>query len=469
MSTRDENEFGAPPKSWWHKTRDFLNAPFGLIKPYLPRGLFPRSLLIIVVPMVLLQLVVTLIFFERHYQLVTRRLSAAIAGDIAMLLSIYETNPTPETWDRLAEPALRTMHFEIVHLPETPLPPLSADTLANPLYGVIEKQLSLQIQRPFWFDTMSIPSHVDIRIQLETGVLRILVRRSRVLATNWHIFLGWMVLSSVLLLTIAFFFLRNQVRPIQRLAMAAEAFGRGRDVPDFRPAGALEVRSAARALIDMRSRMARHIEQRTDLLAGISHDMRTPITRIKLQLALLEPTPDTEAIKSDLAEMEYMLDEYLAFARGEEGEQTEPVDIADLLSEIAEDCARKGRAIEVETKKGAATSLKAVPVRRGGLKRCITNLVDNALAHGKRVRLSLWSANHFFEIAIEDDGPGIAPDQYQVAFRPFRRLEGGLRTGIAGSGLGLSISRDLARAHGGEVHLSQSSLGGLKAVVRLPI
>lgn len=465
MTTPDPNQ----PRSLPRLIRDFINTPFGYLKPFLPRGLFPRSLLIIVTPMVILQLVVTLIFFERHYQLVTRRLSAAIAGDIAMLISLYEDNPVPATLERLEAPARRTMHFELEYLPDTALPAPARGGLVNPLYGVVENQLSLQIRRPFWFDTDSIPSHVDIRILLDNGTMRVLVRRSRVLATNWHIFLGWMLLSSVLLLIIAYFFLRNQIRPIQRLATAAEAFGRGRDVPDFRPSGAAEVRAAARALIDMRVRMARHIDQRTDLLAGISHDMRTPITRMKLQLAFLEDSPDVEAMKSDIAEMEYMLDEYLAFARGEGAEQTEPVDIADLLHEVADDSARKGRAIEVDIDPAAAERLSALPARRGGLKRCITNLVDNALTHGKTVRLSLWSTQHFFEIVIEDDGPGIPPAQYEEAFKPFRRLDEGLRTGVAGSGLGLSISRDLARAHGGDVRLSPSPMGGLKAVIRLPI
>lgn len=448
--------------------RDAINWPFQLLKPILPRGLFPRSLLIIVTPMILLQLTVTFIFFERHYQLVTRRLSAGVAGDIAMILSLYETDPSPAMIRRLADPAKRDMDLEIVFLKGAKLPPVRPIGPFDVLDGVIEKQFGLQIQRPFWFDPTR-EDRVEIQVALDDGVMRIFARRSRVLATNWHIFLVWMVLSSTLLSAIAILFLRNQVRAVVRLARAAEAFGRGRDVPDFRPAGATEVRAAARALIDMRNRLSRHIDQRTDMLAGISHDMRTPLTRIKLQLAMLEPSADIDAVRGDIAEMEHMLEEYLAFARGEGTEAVEPADIGTLAQEIASDAERRGRRVALVVEGDAAARLAAYPTRRGALKRAVMNLVDNALTHGREVRLTLRAAGHFLEIAVDDDGPGIAPEQYDEAFRPFRRLDAGLRSGVPGSGLGLAISRDLARSLGGDVHLSKSPLGGLRAAVRLPM
>lgn len=445
-----------------------ITRPFQLLKPFLPRGLFPRSLLIIVMPMIFLQLTVTFIFFERHYQLVTRRLSAGVAGDIAMLLSMYETDPSPAMIRRLAEPAKRDMDLEIVHLRGARLPPAQKFGPFDVLDDVIDKQLSLQIHRPYWFDSTR-EDRVEIQVALDDGVMRILARRSRVLATNWHIFLVWMVLSSIILSAIAILFLRNQVRAVVRLARAAEAFGRGRDVPDFRPAGATEVRAAARALIDMRNRLSRHIDQRTDMLAGISHDMRTPLTRIKLQLAMLDPSPDIDAIRGDIAEMEHMLEEYLAFARGEGTETVEPADVGALLEEVAGDVERKGRRLSLAIEGDAVGELTAYPVRRGALKRAVMNLVDNALTYGRNVRLSLRAAGHFLEIAVEDDGPGIPPEQFEEAFRPFRRLDAGLRSGVSGSGLGLAISRDLARSLGGDVYLSKSALGGLRAAVRLPI
>jgi two-component system osmolarity sensor histidine kinase EnvZ len=448
--------------------RKGVNRPFTILKPLLPRGLFPRSLLIIVTPVVLLQLAVTLIFFERHYQLVTQRLSAGVAGDIAMMLSMYETDPTPAMIARLANPAHEAMDLDVTFLHGEKLPRTLRHGPFDVLDGVIQKQLDIAIAQPFWFDSRR-EDRVDIRVALKDGVMRILARRSHMLATNWHIFLVWMVLSSIILSAIAILFLRNQVRSIVRLAKAAEAFGRGRDVPDFRPAGAAEVRAAARALIDMRNRLSRHIDQRTDMLAGISHDMRTPLTRIRLQLAMLEPSADIDAIIGDLAEMEHMVEEYLAFARGEGTESVAPADIADLIEEIAGAAARGDRQLELMIEPEARTTLKEFPLRRGALKRCITNLVENALTYAGAARLSLRSAGHFFEIAVDDDGPGIPPEQYDDAFRPFRRLDAGMRSGIAGSGLGLAISRDLARSLGGDVHLSKSAMGGLRAAVRLPM
>jgi two-component system osmolarity sensor histidine kinase EnvZ len=455
-------------RRWLGALRRVFNAPFRLIKPYVPRGLFPRSLVLIVAPIVLLQLAVTYIFFDRHYQLVTRLLSSSVAGDIAAALVLYDRDPKPATITSLHDAFFKTMSLDIRYEPDAHLPPALQRGPIDVLDGVIDKELAKQIHRPYWFNTHR-RDNVDIRVQLPGGVMRVLVRRSRVLATNWHIFLVWMVLSSIIILTVAIGFLRIQVRTITRLAQAAEAFGRGRDLPDFRPAGAREVRAAARALIDMRNRLARHVDQRTDMLAGISHDMRTPLTRIRLQLELLPPSPDVDAMKADLAEIEHMLDEYLAFARGEGSEDVAPADMAALVEEIASDAERRGRKVEVVIDDGARQALAAVPVRRGALKRCLTNLLDNALTYGTTVRLSLRSGQRFFEIAVEDDGPGIAPENYEEAFRPFRRLDTGLRSGIPGSGLGLAISRDLARSHGGEIHLSKSALGGLKAAVRLPI
>ena len=461
--TRPESHNGL-----WHRMREAINRRLQIFKPILPRGLFQRSLLIIVTPMVLLQFAVTIIFFERHYQLVTRRLSAAVAGDIAMLLSLYEVEPRPDTIARLVGPAHNKLDLEITLLPGAKLPQLKRIGPLDVLDSVVERQLRAQISEPFWFNARD-PERVEIRVAVKDGALQILTRRSKVIATNWHIFLVWMVLSSVVLLAIAILFLRNQVRSVVRLAKAAEAFGRGRDVPDFRPAGATEVRAAARALIDMRNRLSRYVEQRTDMLAGISHDMRTPLTRMKLQLAMLEPSSDIEALRGEVAEMEHMLEEYLAFARGDGSEQVEPADIAAMLDEIAVDCERKGKGIVLAIDDAARAALSGVPVRRRALKRAIMNLVDNALAYAARARLSLRAAGHFYEITVDDDGPGIPPELYEEAFRPFRRLEAGMRTGAMGSGLGLAISRDLARSLGGDVYLSKSAMGGLRADVRLPI
>jgi two-component system osmolarity sensor histidine kinase EnvZ len=276
-----------------------------------------------------------------------------------------------------------------------------------------------------------------------------------------------MVLSSLILLAIAILFLRNQVRPIERLARAAESFGKGRAVPDFKPYGATEVRRAAQAFITMRERIERHVTQRTEMLAGVSHDLKTPLTRMKLALALMADDADIRALREDIAEMEHMLDDYLAFARGEGGEESAPSDLGELVRDAAAAAGRAhGEMAEVPV---AAPQNLIVSVKRAALRRCITNLIDNALKHGSQVAVSVGHTGKLAEIAVEDNGPGIAPARREEAFRPFHRLDEGRNLQAGGSGLGLAIARDIARAHGGDILLDGSALGGLKAVIRLPV
>jgi two-component system osmolarity sensor histidine kinase EnvZ len=293
-------------------------------------------------------------------------------------------------------------------------------------------------------------------------VLQTVVRRSRVYATNWHIFLVWMVITSVLLLGIAILFLRNQVRPILRLAYAAQAMGKGREVP-FRPAGAREVRIAAQAFIDMRDRLTRHIEQRTEMLAGVSHDLRTPLTRMKLHLALMGNGAEVAELRGEIAEMEHMLDEYLDFVRGAGGEEPQFIDLSELLAEICEDASLKGTTVSLKT----PGPLHA-RVRRQAIKRCIANLVENAVAHAETVQVSVERQGGMITIAVDDDGRGIPADQREDVFRPFVRLDQSRNPNTGGVGLGLTIARDIARSHGGDVTLSESPLGGLRASVTLP-
>jgi len=277
-----------------------------------------------------------------------------------------------------------------------------------------------------------------------------------------------MVGSALILTGIAIVFLRNQVRPIERLALAADAFGKGRSVPDFNPYGATEVRRAARAFLTMRERIERHVQQRTEMLAGVSHDLKTPLTRMKLSLAMMGDSPDTKALRDDIAEMERMLDEYLEFARGESGEQPATTDLSELVHEAASSAARAGSTIADRI----ALTLPAgvfVTARRMALKRSITNLIDNALKHGTRVAVSVSAQTRTAEVIVEDDGPGIPESRTEEAFRPFHRLDEGRNLQAGGVGLGLAIARDVARAHGGDILLGKSDLGGLRATIRLPV
>jgi two-component system osmolarity sensor histidine kinase EnvZ len=336
---------------------------------------------------------------------------------------------------------------------------------------VLDRQLayifSSQMPEAVDFDTERFTDYVDLRVQLKDGVLRLLVPRERVTASNADIFILWMIGSSLVLIGIAILFLRNQVKPIERLAYAAESFGKGRSISEFKPYGAIEVRRAASAFIQMRERIERFVQQRTDMLAGISHDLKTPLTRLRLQLAMMPRDEDTAAMESDIAEMERMLNEYLEFARGDVGGVAEPEDVGLLAAEAVADA---GRAHDA----GGRIALSVaehltVAVKRNAVKRCLVNLIDNALKYGRRVQVTLRRTGRSVELIVDDDGPGIPEDRREEAFRPFHRLDAGRNLQTGGVGLGLAIARDIARAHGGDVRLDKSPLGGLRAVLRLPI
>jgi two-component system osmolarity sensor histidine kinase EnvZ len=434
------------------------------VKRWLPTSLFGRSLLIIVLPIAIMQLAVTWVFFDAHWQTVTSRLSDGVAGDIAWAVESYEDAPTPENLTRIAERAEGSMALSIVLLEDKKLPPQQPASFFAALDRALDKALSEKLDQPYWYDTVRYPAYVDIRVQVKNGVIRIIAPRDRVYATQGHIFIVWMALATLLLTTIAILFIRNQVRAIERLADAAETFGKGGDVDDFKPYGAREVRQAAQAFIAMKNRIQRYVDQRTAMLASVSHDLRTPLTRLKLELALAEPSKRVEAMKADLSEMEHMIDEYLSFARGEGGEAVEPIPMAGLLEEIGAASRRTGVTVEID-----AEPEVTLQIRPNAMKRALTNLVMNAAAHGHRVTVTgRATAAGGSEIVIDDDGPGIAEDQYEEAFKPFSRLDESRNQNEKGVGLGLAIARDVARGHGGDLTLDRSPLGGLRAIVRLP-
>jgi two-component system osmolarity sensor histidine kinase EnvZ len=439
--------------------------PFTALRRFMPKRLFIRSLIIIVAPVVLLQAIITYVFFERHWDLVTRRLSSSVAADIALLIQAGETVGGVSGVETFSDVAAETIGLEIEIIPNSDIPRQRQEPFFTILDSTIRRELEMQLTGyDFWFDTESEPSYVYIHVQLGADVLKVKVRRSRVYATNWHIFLVWMVVISVVLLAISIVFLRNQVRPIQRLADAANSFGKGHDVDDFKPSGATEVRSASAAFLDMRERIQRQINQRTEMLAGVSHDLRTPLTRLKLGLALLGERPEIEDMRRDLVDMEHMLDEYLAFARGEDGEIATETDIGDLLSEIADDARRQGAEIVV-----APLDVMDLKLRRRAIKRCVSNLVENAVTYSNHIKLSAWRDGRAIKIAVDDDGPGIPPELRNDAFKPFNRLDDSRSLAHSGVGLGLAIARDVAQVHGGDIVLDSSDMGGLRAVVHLPL
>jgi two-component system osmolarity sensor histidine kinase EnvZ len=360
--------------------------------------------------------------------------------------------------------AERQLHYRIRFLPGQNLAPFRGK-LTSTIDVALDDILEQRIGKDRDFRTARIGDDFEIKVDVRDGVLAVLVPRDRVTVSKPDIFILWMVGSSLLLMGIAILFLRNQVRPIERLARAADSFGKGRAVPDFKPYGATEVRRAAQAFITMRERLERHVTQRTEMLAGVSHDLKTPLTRLKLALALLFDDTDTKSMRADIAEMEHMLDEYLAFARGEEGEESVATDLGALVRDAAEAASRAGQ----QTVAVTGPVHVQVSVKRAALRRCLTNLIDNAIKHGSKVAVTLTQDERLAEIAVEDNGPGIPDGRREEAFRPFHRLDEGRNLQSGGSGLGLAIARDIARAHGGDIVLGKSPMGGLKATVRLPV
>ena len=434
------------------------------IKRQMPKTLFGRSLLIIVLPVAIMQIAVTYVFFDAHWQTVTSRLSEGLAGDIAWAVESYQEDPSAAAFAKLSKRAEDSMGLSIALQPGRTLPKGRHDSLFAPIDQAMQRALNERLDEPFWFDTTRYPAYVDIRVSVNGGVMRILAPRDRAFATQGHIFVLWMTVATVVLTALSILFIRNQVRAIERLANAAEAFGRGGEAQTFKPHGAREVRRAAYAFLDMRERIQRHIEQRTTLLASVSHDLRTPLTRLKLALALAEPSKRNDAMKGDLAEMEHMIDEYLAFARGEGGEAVETVSLRALLEQVSEGALRAGAQVSLEADAGLTAA-----VRPNALKRALSNLVMNAAVHGERVEVAARPrAQGGIEIVVDDDGPGIPEGQYEEAFKAFGRLDEARNQHTKGVGLGLAIARDVARGHGGDITLARSPLGGLRAVVRLP-
>jgi two-component system osmolarity sensor histidine kinase EnvZ len=431
-------------------------------KRFVPRSLLGRSLLIILLPLVLSQAIALQIFYGSHLDVISRRLTGGIAGEIQYTIELMRRYPHERAW------ALRTAHqlfdLEMKLEPGAVLPVEPRVNILGPMDDDLEAALAEKLQLPFSMDWVSDPQSVLIRVQLADGVLDVLAPRKRLYTSTIYLFVLWLVGSALLLFVIAALFMRNQVRAIRRLAAAAEAFGMGRDPGPIKPEGAAEVRKAATAFNRMQERIRRFLAQRTEMLAGVSHDLRTPLTRMRLALAML-PADDPQArqdvadLTADVDEMDRMIGGYLAFARGEGTEQAEPVDLAAVLEEVAAGARRAGALVALNVPPSLTLKLRADAVRRA-----ITNLVDNARRHATHVALSAEPMGmRNVHVMVDDDGPGIPPNRRESVFRAFE-------SGAAdGTGLGLTIARDIVRAHGGDIMLEDSPLGGLRARIRLPV
>jgi len=442
-----------------------------VIKRFLPKTLLGRSVAIVVAPVVLLQVILAIVFFDNHWDTVTRRLSLGVAGDISLVIRLLSE---ADDAGKIAVLDMARTYLDIdgAVIPQEVLPP--SVTRNQPVFNIpdrmLHQALGERLFRPYAIDTANFGDRVQILVQLPDGVLRVHTSRKRLDSTTTTIFVLWMVGSSLILLGIAIIFLRNQMRPIHRLADMADALGKGREVADVRPSGASEIRLATRAFMAMRDRLRRSVEQRTEMLAGVSHDLRTPLTRVKLELAMIDTRVDVSNIEADIRSMEQMIEEYLSFARGQEAETPANTDLAELLQEVVEDAHRQGHNVSLTLGDNLT-----MPVRPNALRRCLTNLIDNAVFYTEaaggpaRVEISAMRQPTFVEITVDDNGPGIAPERRDEAFKAFSRLDSARRPDTAGVGLGLTIARDIARSHGGDLSLQDAPAGGLRALIHLPV
>ena len=431
------------------------------IKRVLPRTMFGRSLLIVVMPLILLQAIATWVFYDRHWAAVSWRLSAAVAGDIGLLIDALKLADSPFETARLLERAKTQTDLDVTIGRTKTLPPVLPAT-----GRLVEDQLSQAIEGrlnyPFRIDLLE-DGGAEIKVQLSDGVLSVGVPRNRLYSSTTYIFVMWMLGSSLVLLAVATVFLRNQVKSLRRLAEAADSFGKGRSVPSFKVEGAVEIRRAAIAFMTMRDRLQRQVRERTQMLAGVSHDLRTPLTRMKLALEMLGNDPAVTELKSDVAEMEHMVHGYLDFVRGEGTEASVETDISLLIEDLAADLRREGTPLTV-----TPPPEFVMPVRPNALRRCLGNLIGNARRHASHVWLTGIVVAEGIDILVDDDGPGIPPANRARVFRPFVRLDASRNPLTGGVGLGLTIARDVARSHGGDVRLETSPQGGLRARVHLP-
>ena len=435
-----------------------------IVKQVLPKTLLGRSLLIIVSPLILLQIFSVWVFFERHWDTVSVRLARGLAGDVAATMVLLRENQNPE--GRRATFAFSRRYFRLRGSIEDGAILENTTPPANPgrLERVLRQALRHRVKRPLFIDAGSHQRNVFIDIQLPNGVLHFIAPRKRLFTSTTYLFVALMVGSSLILFAVAMMFMRNQIRPIRRLAAAADALGKGHDVEMFRLQGATEVRQAASAFNRMRDRLQRQVGQRTEMLAGVSHDLRTPLTRMKLQLAMLEDNPGAEELKADVAEMERMVEGYLAFARGEGTEPVTPTNLRELIEDVVA-AARRAGAIVDFTAEGALT----LSVRKEALRRCIANLISNASQYGTHAAVSALRRPDYIVLTVDDDGPGIPEDQHEDVFRPFSRLEQSRNVETGGVGLGLTIARDVVHGHGGDITLATSPMGGLRVRIRLPV
>jgi len=432
-----------------------------IIKKVLPKRLFYRSLIIVATPIILLQIIITVVFFDSLWIKANKGMTRSLVGEIETLLDVYK-NPDVGVKQTIINLYNQNFDFVITLKENELLPEKKTERWYSPMDRSLRRELKSAFGLSFWFDTTSNKEVVELKIKYKDGVLQIFFPKNKISPSSARIFALWITLPGFLLIMIAIIFLKNQTRPIANLAKAAEKFGKGEFVKEFRPSGAKEIRQAAYEFDRMRKRISIHLNQRSEMLSGISHDLRTPLTRLKLQLALLKQQDLAKKMSDDIEEMERMLNEYLEFSRHQKTEDTETININNLITDIIKKYDSKQISVHFEEN-------PKINIRLNTIKRCLINLIDNGLFYGKKVEIITKKTISDLIIFIDDNGPGIPKKEYQNVMKPFYRIDKSRGQNKSGVGLGLSIANDIIRSHGGNISLDKSPLNGLRVRISLPL
>ncbi len=428
------------------------------IKNILPKQLFYRALIIVAAPLILLQITISIVFFDSLWIKTNKGMTRALLNEIKFFISAYENEQYNK--DSLTKLFSENHDVKVIYVPNKVLPKGDQERWFSPMDRTLRRELKLNLFT-YWFDTTKFTDSIDLKIKHLNGYFQFLIPKNRVTSTSARIFALWITLPAILIITIAIIFLKNQTRPIIKLAEASERFGKGEDVEDYSPSGALEIRKAGFEFERMRKRILRHLNQRSEMLSGISHDLRTPLTRIKLQLEFIKDKQIASKLSDDVDEMEKMLSEYLQFASSTAQEKNENFNLSSMVH------------MTINKYNNSSISANIMPDilftgRKNLLQRCINNLVNNSIKYASKIEIKVEKLKKNIFIYVDDNGPGIPKSEYESVFRPFYKIDKGRGETKSSVGLGLSISSDIVRSHGGNIELSKSSLGGLSAKISLP-
>ena len=430
------------------------------IKKLLPKQLFYRGLLIVATPIIILQITILIVFFDSLWIKTNKGMTRSLVSEIVTIIDIYN-NESHYNKQMVTDLYNQNFNFSVRFLENEKLPDIKVERWFSPMDRTLRRELKPKFNE-YWFNTMTHKEIVDLRIKFRDGVLQIFFPKERIQASSIRIFSLWITLPAFLLILVAMIFLKNQTRPIIKLAEASEKFGRGEDIEEFRPSGALEIRKAGYEFDRMRKRIIRHLNQRSEMLSGISHDLRTPLTRIKLQLALIKDMEISKKLSGDVDEMEKMLNDYLQFSKSTFSDKTETFDISELIKSTV----KKYENADISIDQPEKTIFTG---RKNLIQRCLNNLIDNALKYATKVKVKQEKIRKTIVIIIEDDGPGIPASEYENVFKPFYKIDKGRSEAKSSVGLGLSISSDIIRSHGGTIELRKSETGGLEVMISLPV